>query len=916
MNHAMIHPKVSFTLAAAVFVMSLSARAGSLEDGFRNPPASARPQTWWHWMNGNITEAGITADLEAMQRVGIGGAQIFNVDCGIPAGPVKFLSPEWHGLMQHAVREADRLGLELCLHNCAGWSSSGGPWNTPEHAMQRVTTSELQVKGPSHFNAPLPSPPAKLDYYRDIAVLAFPTPKGETGAGKSSAIENIDAKSGSNGEFVLSSTNEDRGAADQIVPRSGMVDLTGGLQPDGRLEWEVPSGDWTILRIGYTPTGVENHPAPAEGTGPECDKFSREALDAHWAGYVQKVLDDVGPLAGSGKTLNNVLIDSYEVGGQNWTPAFRSEFEKRRGYDPLLYLPTLTGRVVDNPEVSERFLWDLRRTIADLFAENYYGHFQELCHERGLQASIEPYTGPFESLQCGAAADIPMGEFWVGGDPGSSTKLAASVGHIYGRPIIGAESFTAAPGLKHGRWLDDPASLKALGDQVFCQGVNRLIFHRYALQPWTNRWPGMTMGQWGTHFDRTCTWWEQSRAWIQYVTRCQYLLQQGQFVADAACFCGQSAPVEMRTGDPALPAGYDYDAVNADVLLHHAAMQDGRLVLDGGMSYRVLILPTADPAMTPDVLRKLAEFVADGLVLAGQPPKASPSLQDYPACDVEVKTLAAGIWGNCDGRSRTEHPLGRGKAVWGRPLATVFGELKLEPDFKYPASNDSRLHFIHRREGDTDIYFVASQRNRFETIDCSFRVEGKQPELWNPETGGIEAAPVWREEDGRTVIPLPFEPSGSVFVVFRTKPPVDHIVAVERKGPAIANPASRPSDLRILKAVYGAFPEWIDATASVKALVADGELHIPANNGTAGDDPAPGVVKRLRLEFIHDGRHHNVATNENQAIDLPAGSEVTQALYGYWPGAVHTPSDVTANVKALVAGGTHDIPAGNELTGG
>ena len=910
-----MHLKVSLPLVAAVCLLTLSAQAGSLEDGFRNPPASARPQTWWHWMNGNITEEGITADLEAMQRVGIGGAQIFNVDCGIPAGPVKFLSPEWHGLMQHAVREADRLGLELCLHNCAGWSSSGGPWNTPEHAMQRVTTSELQVKGPSHFSAVLPSPPSKLDFYRDIAVLAFPAQKGETGTGKSSAIENLDAKNGSNGEFVLSSTNEDHAATDQVVPRTGIVDLTGALQSDGRLEWEVPSGDWIILRLGYTPTGEENHPAPAEGTGPECDKFSPEALDAHWAGYVQKVLDDVGPLAGSGKTLNNVLIDSYEVGGQNWTPAFRSEFEKRRGYDPLLYLPTVAGRVVDNPEVSERFLWDVRRTIADLFAENYYGHFQELCHEHGLQASIEPYTGPFESLQCGAAADIPMGEFWVGGEPGSSTKLAASVGHIYGRPIIGAESFTAAPGLKHGRWLDDPASLKALGDQVFCQGVNRFIFHRYALQPWTNRWPGMTMGQWGTHFDRTCTWWEQSRAWIQYVTRCQYLLQQGRFVADAAYFCGESAPVEMRTGDPALPAGYDFDAVNADVLLHHAAMKDDRLTLDSGMSYRVLILPPADPAMTPDVLRKLAEFVTDGLVLVGQPPKASPSLQDYPACDVEVKTLAASIWGNCDGRSKTEHPSGRGKAVWGKPLAGVFDQLKLQPDFKYSVSNDTRLNFIHRRNGDTDVYFVANQRNRFETVDCSFRIAGKQPELWNPETGGIEAAPVWREEDGRTVIPLPFEPSGSVFVVFRANAPVDHLVAVERQGPSVAKPASKAVELRILKAAYGAFPEWIDVTAAVKTLVADGELHIPANNDTAGDDPASGVVKQLRIEFVHDGRHRNVETNENKAIDLPAGSEVIQAFYGYWPGAVHTPRDVTANVKALVAGGAHKIQADNELTG-
>jgi hypothetical protein len=900
---------------AGMILLAASARADSIENGFRNPPDSARPQTWWHWMNGNITKEGITADLEAMQRVGIGGAQIFNADCGIPAGPVKFLSPEWRELMLHAAREADRLGLELCLHNCAGWSSSGGPWNTPEHAMQRVTTSEQKVKGPVHFSEVLPSPPAKLDYYRDIAVLAFRTPKGEAGAGKSSAIENIEAKSGANGEFVLSSPAKGRVAAGRVVQRTGIVDLTSELHADGRLEWEVPAGDWTIVRFGYTPTGQENHPAPAEGAGPECDKFSREALDAHWAGYVQKVLDDLGPLAGSGKALNNVLIDSYEVGGQNWTPQFRSEFEKRRGYDPLLYLPTLTGRVVDSPEMSERFLWDLRRTIADLFAENYYGHFQELCHQHGLKASIEPYTGPFESLQCGAAADVPMGEFWVGDAPGSSIKLAASVGHIYGRPVIGAESFTASPGPQHGRWLDDPCSLKALGDLVFCQGVNRFIFHRYALQPWTNRSPGMTMGQWGTHFDRTCTWWEQGRAWLQYVARCQYLLQQGRFVADAAYFCGESAPVEMRAGDPALPAGYDYDAVNAGVLLHHAAMKDGRLVLDSGMSYRVLILPPSDRAMTPVLLRKLAELVADGLVVVGQPPRASPSLEGYPECDVEVGKLAARIWGDCDGRTITEHTLDRGRAVWGRPLAQVLGELKLEPDFEYPASGGARLDFIHRREGEAEIYFVSNQRNQFDASDCSFRVQGRQPELWNPETGDIEAAPVWREENGRTVVSLSFEPSGSVFVVFRAKAQGDHLVAVQRDGPPVAEAPSKPVDLRILKAVYGAFPMWMDVTTGVKSLVADGERQIPANNDMAGDDPASGFIKQLRVEFVHDGRHQNVEATEGKSIDLPAGSEVVKALYGCWPGGVQTPREVTAAVKSLVAGGTREIRADNGLTG-
>ncbi len=864
------------------------ARAGSLEDGFQHPPDSARPHTWWHWMNGNVTREGITADLEAMKRVGIGGAQIFNVDCGIPAGPVKFMSPQWRELVRYAAQEAQRLDLEMCLHNCAGWSSSGGPWNTPEHAMQSITTSEHRVTGLAHFSEVLPTPPTRLAYYRDIAVLAFPS------------VEVTNASSG------------------RLVARDTIKNLTSQLQPDGRLEWDVPPGQWTILRFGYTPTGQKNHPAPAEGTGLECDKFSREALDAHWAGFVQKVLDDLGPLAGQGKPLNNLLIDSYEVGEQNWTPQARAEFQKRRGYDPLLFLPAAAGWVVDNSSVSARFQWDTRRTIADLFAENYYGHFQELCHQHGLLASIEPYTGPFESLQSGEAADIPMGEFWVGSSVHSSVKLAASVGHIYGRRIIGAESFTAAPGSKHGRWLDDAYALKTLGDQVFCQGVNRFIFHRYAMQPWTNRWPGMTMGQWGTHFDRTSTWWEQGRAWLEYVARCQFLLQQGSFVADAAYLDGENAPAELRAGEPALPSGYDYDGVNAGVLLR-ATVKDGQLVLPSGMTYRVLILPPSERTMTPRLLGKLAEFVKEGLTVVGAPPESSPSLEDYPHCDAEVKELASRIWGNCDGQRITEHRFGSGKGIWGRPMVSVLADLRLKPDFEYPSTSSARLSFIHRRDADTEIYFVSNQRGRFETAECIFRVTAKLPELWDPETGRIEPAPVWREQDGRTVVPLSFAAAGSVFVVFRAATKGDHLVALKRQGPAPSERRAKTPELRILKAVYGPSEKAADVTTRVKSLVAGGASKIDAGNELADEDPAPGVVKRLRVQFLVNGKEQSIVATEGETLKVPAGAQVLDALYGQLPAAevpAEKPRDVTGNVRGLVARGTLRIPVNNALAGG
>ena len=483
-------------------------------------------------------------------------------------------------------------------------------------------------------------------------------------------IENFETKDGDTGDFVNSMSADNRPAGGAGLRRDQTIDLTAKMKAGGKLKWKVPAGDWTILRVGFTPSGRENHPAPVEGTGLECDKFNPAALDAHWAGFMQKLVADAGPLAG--KSFVGGVIDSYEVGGQNWSPNFRKEFKRRRGYDPTPFVAAFTGRVVESPEMTERFLWDMRRTIADLFAENYYGHFTELCHRHGLISSIEPYTGPYESLQCGRPDDIVMGEFWSGSQGGPSVKLAASVAHIYGKQLVGAESFTAAPGAGTGRWLEDPYSLKALGDLEYCTGLNRFIFHRYAMQPWTNRWPGMTMGQWGFHFDRTETWWQQGKAWIDYVSRCQFLLQQGRYVADAAYFNGESAPSEMREGQPPLPPGYEFDAVNADVLLHHARVKNGRLNLDGGASYAVLILPPNDANVTPRLLDRIADFVRAGLTVVGARPQHSPSLENYPRCDREVAALAKKLWGPCDGSKVTENPVGQGRVAWGEPLDRLF----------------------------------------------------------------------------------------------------------------------------------------------------------------------------------------------------------------------------------------------------
>ena len=1021
--------------------------ADPLETGFLNPPDSAKPQTWWHWMNGNITKAGITADLEAMKQIGLGGATIVNVGSGIPAGSVPFMSPEWREDFKFAMQEANRLGLDMCVENCAGWSSSGGPWNTVSNAMQHVTTSEVRVTGPTHFSAALPQPPTTLDYYRDIAVLAFPAPADESvrmkdfspvasassktqpgdrltdadestvfsllfqqdgppqyvqltftqpyaartvkiiggkGIGTSAGeilvsddgkkfrklqtfmfgrhdaitrtislgtqpvvarfwrvqftktesksiglaeidltprltIENIDKKAGVNDNIVLSSSGSDAAVAGAIQ-RESIIDLTHQLAADGKLNWQVPAGNWVILRVGYTPTGANNHPAPVEGTGLECDKFSKAALDAHWDGFMQKVLDDIGPLAG--KSLNSSLIDSYEVGGQNWNQDFRAAFAKRRGYDPLKFLPAFTARLVENPEVSERFLWDVRRTIADLIAENYFGHFAELCKAHGLQNAVEPYTGPFESMQSGAPADVVMGEFWSGSKGHSSIKLVSSIAHIYGKTIVGAESFTANP-KNAGRWQEDPYSLKALGDLMYCQGLNRYVFHRYAMQPWTNRWPGMTMGQWGFHFERTETWWNQGKPWIDYISHCEFLLQQGRSVQDAAYFTGESAPVMARVNDPALPQGYDYDAVNSDVL-HGATVKNGRITLASGANYAVLILPPTDINMRPKMLACLRDLVRAGATVVGPRPEHSPSLADYPQADAQVKNLAAEIWGNCDGKNILENAVGQGRMVWGKPLADIFAAQNLKPDFEFTSqSTDTQLAYVHRISGAADIYFVSNQRREFDSAECIFRVSGKVPELWNAETGRITKAPVWHELNGRTVVSLAFEPAGSVFVVFRgSSMGNNHVVSAKSLEPAHS---AVPPQLKILRARYEAIDSeaGADVTARLTSLVNNGTLNIIADAALFGD-PAKNHHKRLRVEFTLNGKRGEQTVKEHELLAIglagPAASPAYELAVGE-DGNMFVTAQTACDVELKTAAGktlttkVRDVPPPIELSG-
>jgi len=1033
--------RISYLFLIIAFALNVYASSVSeLERGFLHPPDSARPWTFWFWLGGNITSNGITADLEAMKRVGIGGVVIMDVDQGTPKGPVPFLSPQWVNLFKHTCAEAQRLGLQVNMNNDDGWSGSGGPWITPELSMQKLVWSETAVEGPQRFGGMLAQPQSYVitsnnipngpisfgsgmqqtsasspsdergvnslsansssnanTFYRDIAIFAFPTPPGDApkmtdsspkitasvvdpnfdsaklldgdpktaitlprpDGGKPQflqiefpqpyqartlmlAMRGLAPHEGCHGALQISDDGLtfktiheiDPGAepiwvnlgsvearyyrvlftsADQViqrlevaevdlsakyriddieekallvcnkdypertnkpvlpqgfaVPREQMVNLTSRFRADGHLDWDVPAGKWTVLRFGHTSTGKNNHPAREGGLGFECDKLSKEAARVMFDGLMSRLVKEVGPMAG--KTLAATHIDSWEVGSQNWTPKFREEFQRRRGYDPVQFLPVITGRVLDDLEISERFLWDFRQTVSELLAENYAGELRKLANKKGLKLTIEAYDGnPSQDLTYAAQADIPTAEYWT--SPPYALSYAcvemASAAHVYGKPIVACEAFTA---MDSEKWLGHPFAIKPFGDWAFCHGINRFILHRYALQPWTDpdRVPGMSMGPWGQHFERGQTWWEQSKAWMGYLTRCQYLLQQGLFVADICYLAPENSPQEWQTpGRTKERPGYNFDCCPADAILTRMSVKNGRLVLPDGMSYRVLVLPEVE-TMTPQLLARIEELVRAGATVIGGKPAKSPSLSGFPKCDAELKQIAEELWGDCDGKVVKEHLVGKGKIIWGKTPQEVLSGTGLPMDFAgQPTTYTNSLRFVHKALRDSDVYFVANRFSQPENAVCAFRVAGKRPELWHPDTGAIER-PVVYDEAGETVrMPLTLDPFGSVFVVFRKgeRTEGDRIVSVSRNGAPILDTAFAP---RVPQS--GATTDLVSRFTEAIWVKPDIEIDLPpeANTGNAAmhdnrNDvlyPPPG--HDLYGDLTHSGSGLDVGRN-------------------------------------------------------
>lgn len=530
---------------------------------------------------------------------------------------------------------------------------------------------------------------------------------------------------------------------------------------NGVLDWEVPEGKWVIRRMAMLPTGVTNSPAAPEATGPEIDKMSKKHVAFHFEAFIGDILKRI-PEADR-KTFKVVVQDSYETGGQNWTDDMISVFKERYGYDPVPYLPVLEGTVVGNPDISDRFLWDLRRLIADRVSYDYVGGLRDVCHQHGLTTWLENYGHwgfPGEFLQYGGQSDEIAGEFWSEGSLGDiENRAASSCGHIYGKRRVWAESFTSG-GPAFGRY---PYQMKQRGDRFFTEGINSSLLHVYIHQPFEDREPGLD-AWFGNEFNRKNTWFSQMDVFTGYLKRCNFMLQRGDYVADVAYFIGEDAPKMTGICTPELPAGYSFDYINGEVLLQRASVEDGRIVLPSGMKYRLLVLPQLE-TMRPEILQKIKELLQAGACVIGPAPKYSPSLSDYPAADRKVQALASELWGDQTESVRT---IGKGRLFMpATSLQPVLEALNVKPDMR--VNSGTPVLFIHRATDEGDIYFISNQSENPVDINPSFRVAGKLPELWNPLTAEIRLLPEFTCADGVTTVPVRLEGFESSFIIFRKK---------------------------------------------------------------------------------------------------------------------------------------------------
>lgn len=549
-----------------------------------------------------------------------------------------------------------------------------------------------------------------------------------------------------------------------VVRSDEVIDLTANISEDGILTWDVPEGDWIAMRTGMTPTKVTNGPASPEGTGLEIDKMSKKHVETHFNAFLGEIIERIPEV--DRKCFKVVVQDSYETGGQNFTDSFIEDFRERYDYDATPFLPTYKGYVVNNEVESNRFLWDMRRLVADKIAYDYVGGLRDVSHKHGLTTWLENYGHwgfPSEFLMYGGQSDEIGGEFWSEGELGDiENRAATSCGHIYGKTKISAESNTSG-GPAYSRF---PAMMKQRNDRFFAEGINNTLLHVYITQPYEDKNPGVN-AWFGNEFDRKNTWFSQLDVYIQYLKRVNYMLQQGLNVADVAYFIGEDTPKMTGITEPTLPVGYQFDYINAEVIEKFMTVKDGLLTLPHGTQYKLMVLPNLE-TMRPELLNKIEQLIKDGGIIMGPTPSRSPSLENQPEADKIVKETASKIWAEVDGANLKHRKYGKGMVLNGMTMKEAFELIHVAPDCKLP--NDKSIHYGHRTlKNGSEIYFVSNQTNELKTIEPEFRVKNKLPELWNAATGEIRTLNAFDSKDETTMVPLKLAPYESAFVVFRTK---------------------------------------------------------------------------------------------------------------------------------------------------
>ncbi|MBT8044542.1 MAG: glycoside hydrolase, partial [Verrucomicrobiae bacterium] len=766
-------------IIAASSSLIAQSNAEQLEAGFVQPKHESGIRAFWWWLNSNVTPEAITRDLEEMKAKGFNGALIFDADGSaqrghdqVPAGPA-FGSPAWTKLWIHACKEAHRLNLELSLNLQSGWNL-GGPSVTAAEAPQRLVFSKLEVKGGKTIHLTIKKPTTKDQHYKDIMVLAVPIVEG-----KRIPIKNLQLKDASRAlgmaapdcRFLLDTQPAVPGEA--VVDTKAIINLTDKMNKQGKLNWNAPAGSWEIIRVGHTATGAHVSTHTQGAGGRVINYLCPEMLDRYWKRKIDPLMKVIGPLAGT--TVKYVHTDSWEGGGMNWTPGFADEFRQRRGYDIVPWVPVLAGHVVESREASNAFLADFRKTVADLVGD-HYARLAELAAQYGMGTHPEcsgPHAGPLDGLKNYGRSELMMSEFWSP-SPHRPTperrfyvKQASSAAHTYGKQLVGAEGFTTiGPHWNDVAWRD----MKPSFDREFCAGLNLLYVHTFTCSPKEMGLPGQEYFA-GTHFNPQITWWDESTALIDYMRRCQYLAQQGKFVADVLHYYGDHIPniFGRKAADPAgaLP-GYDYDVLSEELLVNQLEVKDGALELPSGMRYRVLSLPD-HKILSLAALKKIDSLVRAGATVLGPKPKKAVSLSGGEDRTKVFTRLADGLWGVKAETTKGSRSVDKGRVVWGMTSSKWLQNDGVIPDvgWKLGASDKADIDWIHYRIGDADVYFVSELAGHPVDTTFTFRIDGHIPELWNPIDGSTRVAAAYQIKEGRTHLPLKLGAYDSLFVVFR-----------------------------------------------------------------------------------------------------------------------------------------------------